>query len=102
MNNEFSPDILTLIDDEGHEHSFEILDVIENEKGCFYALLPQNTSDESNGLESSNYYIFEVLDGENEPLLAEVEDSELLKELEKEFESHFEELYEENEKDNDF
>lgn len=102
MNNEFSPDFLTLIDDEGHEHSFEILDVIENEKGCFYALLPQNILDENNGLESSNYYIFEVIDGENEPLLAEVEDGELLKELEKEFESHFEELYEENEKDNDF
>lgn len=94
MNNEFSPDLITLIDDEGQEHSFEILDVIENDKGCFYALLPQINFDDDDILESANYYIFEVIDGENEPLLAEVEDSELLDSLEKEFEAHFEEFYE--------
>ena len=33
MTNEFSPDIITLIDDDGKEHIFEILDTIENEKG---------------------------------------------------------------------
>lgn len=102
MNNEFSPDLMTLIDDEGREHSFEILDVIENDKGCFYALLPQSNLDENSMLESANYYIFEVIDGDDEPLLAEVEDSKLLDSLERTFEAHFEELYEESEKSEDF
>ena len=37
-NEEFEVDLITLIDDEGKEHEFEILDVIENDDGCFYAL----------------------------------------------------------------
>ncbi|MDQ5983707.1 MAG: hypothetical protein RUMPE_00733 [Eubacteriales bacterium SKADARSKE-1] len=102
MSNEFSPDLMTLIDDEGQEHLFEILDVIENEKGCFYALLPKSNVEEDNILESANYYIFEVIDGDDEPLLAEVEDSKLLESLERMFEAHFEELYDENEMDNNF
>ena len=40
MNDDFGADLLTLVDDEGQEHEFEILDVIENDEGCFYALLP--------------------------------------------------------------
>ena len=42
-NEEFEVDLITLIDDEGKEHEFEILDVIENDDGCFYALLPCKT-----------------------------------------------------------
>ena len=40
MDNEFAADLITLIDDEGTEHEFEILDVIESDEGTFYALLP--------------------------------------------------------------
>ena len=40
MDNEFAADLITLVDDEGTEHEFEILDIIDNEDGCFYALLP--------------------------------------------------------------
>ena len=40
MNEDFSADLLTLVDEDGQEHEFEILDVIENDDGVFYALLP--------------------------------------------------------------
>ena len=40
MNDDFGADLLTLIDDEGQEHEFEILDVIDDDEGTFYALLP--------------------------------------------------------------
>ena len=46
MNNEFAADLITLVDEEGTEHEFEILDVIENEKGCFFALSPTFESPE--------------------------------------------------------
>ena len=96
MVNEFSPDTITLIDDEGKEHIFEILDTIENEKGYFYALFPKNNNSDSD----ANYYIFELIDENDEQLLAEVQDDSLLSELAETFESHFEDLYEINENNN--
>lgn len=38
--NEFSPDIMTLLDDEGKEHTFEILDAIETDDGRYLAMIP--------------------------------------------------------------
>ena len=96
MTNEFSPDIITLIDDDGKEHIFFFFYTIENEKGCFYALFPKSNNSESD----ANYYIFELLEESDEPLLAEVQDDKLLNELAETFESHFEDLYEINENNN--
>ncbi len=93
MNEEFSADLITLIDDEGQEHEFEILDVIENDEGCFYALLP-TFEDPQEQLESEGmYFIFEAIEENGEQQLAEVEDEELLDRLAAVFESHFQELY---------
>ena len=94
MNNEFAADLITLIDDEGNEHEFEILDVIENDDGCYYALLP-TFEDPQESLEAEGtYYIFEAIEEDGEQQLAEVEDDELLDRLAEQFESRFEELYE--------
>ena len=97
MNSEFTPDLMTLIDDDGKEHVFEILDSLENEQGTFYALFPRNNENNADNSElDSNYYIFEAIDDNGEQVLAEVEDQELLNSLAGVFESHFEELYEIN------
>ena len=93
MNSDFAPDLMTLIDDEGKEHVFEILDSLENEHGTFYALFPQSNKAEDDLESDSNYYIFEAINDNGEQMLAEVEDSELLNSLAKTFESHFEDLY---------
>ena len=74
-------DLLTLIDDEGNEHEFEILDAIETEEGCFYALLPTFTEPD-NALDAETYYIFEVIEENGEEQLAEI------------FEARFDELFE--------
>ena len=87
MDNEFAADLITLIDDEGTEHEFEILDVIESDEGTFYALLP--TFDDPG----------ESLEADGEQQLAEVEDEELLDRLSQIFESRFEELYEYDEEE---
>ena len=72
-NEEFEVDLITLIDDEGKEHEFEILDVIENDDGCFYALLP-TFEDPAASIESEGtYYIFEAIEEDGEEQLAEVE-----------------------------
>ena len=99
MNSEFAADLITLIDDEGTEHSFEILDVIENDDGCFYALFPTNNNKTS---DDSSYYIFEAIDENGEQVLAEVENETLLKKLADSFEARFEDLYDHNENTENF
>ena len=39
---EYTRNSVTLLDDDGTEHKFEILDVINNKEGKFYALLTKN------------------------------------------------------------
>ena len=93
MDNEYKPDLITLIDEDNVEHNFEILDTIENEKGVFYALYPIFDNAEESVEDSGEYYIMEVIDEDGEEELAEVEDDALLDELAAIFEQHFEEMF---------
>jgi uncharacterized protein YrzB (UPF0473 family) len=90
-NHKFCEDLITLIDEDGNEHEFELLDVIENKKGTFYALTPTFSQEQDLLDEISTYYIFESVDVNGEEQLAEVEDDELLEKLAVTFESRFNE-----------
>ncbi len=94
MSSEYGTDIITLIDEEGAEHEFEILDVIENDNRSFYALLPMFNSAEDSINSDGMYFIFEEIEENGEKQLAEIEDDNLLDHLAEIFESRFEELYE--------
>jgi uncharacterized protein YrzB (UPF0473 family) len=93
MSEEYGPDLLTLVDEEGQEHEFEVLDVIDNDNGTFYALLPTFDDPEDKVNDEGTYYIFQSIDENGEQELAEVEDDNLLSGLAKQFEAHFAELY---------
>ncbi len=97
MDNEYKPDLITLVDEDNVEHNFEILDTIENEKGVFYALYPIFDNVEDSVEDSGEYYIMEVVEEDGEEQLAEVEDDALLDELAAVFEKHFEELFDDEE-----
>ena len=99
MDNEYKPDLITLIDEDNVEHNFEILDVIENEKGVFYALYPIFDTADETVEDSGEYYIMEVINEDGEEQLAEVEDEALLDELSAVFEKHFEEMFDDVEED---
>lgn len=101
MDNEFKPDLITLIDEENIEHNFEILDTIENEKGVFYALYPVFETAEEAVEDNGEYYIMEVIEEDGEEQLAEVDDEALLDELAAVFEKHFEELFDDIDEDVD-
>ena len=89
MNNEYSPDLITLLDEENREHTFELLDTYEYEGSLYYALMPvyENKGDLLN--DSGEYTILEVLDEDGEQQLAEVEDYELRRRLADIFEDRF-------------
>lgn len=99
MDNEYKPDLITLIDEDNAEHNFEILDTIENEKGIFYALYPLFDSAQDAVDDSGEYYIMEVIEEDGEEQLAEVEDEALLDELAAVFEQHFEEMFDDIDED---
>lgn len=93
MSEEYNADLITLIDEEGKTHEFQILDAIETDDGRFVALLPnfeeENIDEEIDG----TYFIFEVIVENGEEELVEIEDEQLLDQLAEIFESRFEEMY---------
>lgn len=62
MNETYNPDIVTVVDEEGVEHTFEELDRIETETGRYVALLP--VYDEAE----------EILDDDGELILLKVQE----------------------------
>ena len=97
MANEYTPDLITLIGDDGKEIDFEILDIIENDEGKFYVLYPffENPEDAVN--DSGEYYIFEVTEIDGEEELAEIEDDDKLDRIAAVFEERYnEEFYDED------
>ena len=94
MSDEYEADLLTLIDDEGSEHEFEIIDEMENDDGHFLALVPtEQEPEESAETAAYTYYIFEVVEIDGEETLQEVEDDELHNRLAETFENRFNDAY---------
>ena len=47
MSEDFGTNIVSVLDDEGNEHQFELLDAIETDDGRYVALLPIYTEAEA-------------------------------------------------------
>ena len=97
MNKDYSPDLITLVDDEGVEHNFEILDTLEYEDVLYYALYPVFDDPADSLADSGEYYIMEVVEEDGEQELSEVEDDELADKLAEIFEARFEEIFSDEE-----
>lgn len=97
MSNDYSPDLITLVDDEGMEHNFEILDTVEYDGKEYYALYPVFENPEDMVADSGEYYIMEAMDSEDGWELAEVDDDDLIDKLSVIFEDRFAEKFGEDE-----
>lgn len=94
MNDQgFGPDIVTVIDEEGLEHEFEVLDAIETEDGRFVALLPvyDNPSDTLN--DDGELLILAVQEEDGEEMLVTIDDDQLFDQIADIFEERLSELY---------
>ena len=94
MGENFTEEVITLIDEDGVEREFEVLGFIKNDKGSFYALLPTFEIIDNNQDDEEIYFIFKLVNENDEEKLEEVEDDNLLDELSKEFEKQFETSFE--------
>lgn len=93
---EFGPDLVSVIDEEGNQHQFEVLDAIETDEGRYVALVPVLNPEEA--LEDDGeLIILEVANENGEDLLVPIEDDEVFDEIAAIFEERLSEYYEINE-----
>ena len=92
MDHEYEADLLTLLDDEGQEHEFEIIDELEMMTAIF-GLVPTQQEPDEIASDAETYYIFEVIEEDGEEQLQEVDDDALLDKLAGIFEERFNEAY---------
>ena len=97
MSEEFGNNIVSVLDDEGNEHQFEILDAIETDDGRYVALLPIYTEAEAAIEDDGELVILEVVNDEGEDLLVPIEDDEVFENIADAFQERLEEYYEINE-----
>jgi len=94
QNEEYEADLVSLVDEDGNEYDFEVLDEIDYKDGHYYALAPQFDLPDQDIESGSTYMIFEAVEDEDgQPQLAEIDDEDLLDELAEIFENNFDEAY---------
>ena len=75
-NEEYNPDIVSLIDDEGKEYNFEVLDAIETDEARYLALLPVYDDPQAILDDSGELVIVKVGEDNGEEFFYEIEDDD--------------------------
>ncbi len=64
-NMDYSPEIITLTDEEGVEHEFEVWDIIEVDGTTYYGLIPYNENADSMVEEDTELVVLKLDTDEN-------------------------------------
>ncbi len=75
-NEEYNPDIVSLVDDEGKEYNFEVLDAIETDEARYLALLPVYADPQALLDDSGELVIVKVGEENGEEYFYEIEDDD--------------------------
>ena len=93
MSDEYGPDIVSVIDEEGREHVFEELDRIETDEGKYVALIPVYDDPEESLEDSGELIILKVEEEDGEIYLCPIEDEEEFETVGNFFEDRLIEFY---------
>ena len=91
---EYGPDLVSVIDDEGNQHQFEILDAIETDESRYVALTPVHDDPQEAVEDDGELIVFEVVNENGEDLLVPIEDDDTFDEIAGIFEERLSDLYE--------
>lgn len=91
---EYGPDLVSVIDDEGNQHQFEILDAIETDEKRYVALTPVYDSPDEALEDDGELIVLEVASEDGEDLLIPIEDDDEFGEIAAIFEERLSEYYE--------
>lgn len=90
---DYEPDLLTLEDEEGQEHTFEVIDASDFGDNRYLALVPYNPSPTGALEEDTEMLIMRVGEEDGEEYLDIVEDEEELQSVGQHFLSRLSEVY---------
>ncbi len=93
MSEEFNPDLVSVIDENGVEHVFEELDRIETDTAKYVALLPVFDEAEEILDDDGELIILKVCEEDGETYLEPIEDDNEFNEVGKIFEERLSELF---------
>ena len=93
MSEEFNPDLVSVIDENGVEHVFEELDRIETDTAKYVALLPVYDEAEEIIDDDGELIILRVCEEDGETYLEPIEDDNEFNEVGKIFEERLSELF---------
>lgn len=95
MQNEmdYGPDLLTLVDEEGAEHEFEVVDSLEIGDKQYVALIPVADADSLSD-DDGELIILRVIEGEDQDFLEPIEDDKEFDSVSAKFVERLESLYE--------
>ena len=99
MSEEFNPDLVSVIDENGVEHVFEELDRIETDTAKYVALLPVYDEAEEILDDDGELIILKVIEEDGETYLEPIEDEKLFNKIGEIFEERLEDLFEFNEEE---
>ncbi len=93
MNEDFTPDLLTVADDEGNEHTFEILDSIETDTDRYVAVTAYYDNPEEMIEDDGELIILKVEETDGDSFLSPIEDDAEFDEIAAIFEERLSEIY---------
>lgn len=93
MDENYTPDIVSVVDEDGTEHVFEELDRIETEDARYVALLPVYDEAEEILEDDGELIILKVTEEDGETYLEPIEDDEEFNEIGSIFEERLSEFY---------
>ena len=94
MDNEYNPDIVSVVDEDGKEHVFEELDRIETDTGRYVALLPMYDDPQEMLDDSGELIILKVEeDDDGDTYLCPIEDDEEFNTVGQAFEERLADLF---------
>ncbi|MBQ4095140.1 MAG: DUF1292 domain-containing protein [Oscillospiraceae bacterium] len=87
---DYTPDLYTLVDDEGNEQTFEMLDCMECEGETYYALTPYPENLDTDG---EVVILKKIIEGDEE-IMASIEDDEEYERIGNKFMERIAEMFE--------
>ncbi|MBQ3236830.1 MAG: DUF1292 domain-containing protein [Oscillospiraceae bacterium] len=91
-NEDYGNDFVTLVDENGVEREFEIVDTLVTENNEYFALIPTETP-ENLSEDDGELFILKVVEDNGEEFLEPIEDDEEYEEIAEIFMDRLEELY---------
>jgi len=94
MENEYNPDIIAIEDEDGNQHTFEVLDTLDLDDKRYVALLPVYDEAEEIIDDDGELIILKVVEEDGEDVLVTIDDDDEFDKVAAIFEENLSEFFE--------